>query len=200
MCPCRAGTARRSCWTKTSGVSARRSSFTDETVEFGHLQDRLDQQGVDVDADSDAYVRPHVGPVSCDHAHHGCGARLLHANPVCGEFKANPMWPWLYGAILLMFGLIIIAFHQYWRSLAAVIVSVVGWVMAARGVILLTVPQAYSAAGNAVYSSGATAAIWVVFICPGLGRALPDLRRLETATTHATRHGQTRPRIVPCRG
>ena len=28
------------------------------------------------------------------------------------EFKANPMWPWLFGAILLMFGLVIIAFHQ----------------------------------------------------------------------------------------
>jgi vacuolar-type H+-ATPase subunit I/STV1 len=84
------------------------------------------------------------------------------------EFEANPMWPWLYGAILLMFGLIIIAFHQYWRGLAAVIVSAVGWVMAARGVILLTVPQAYSAAGNAVYSSGATAAIWVVFVCLAL--------------------------------
>ena len=24
------------------------------------------------------------------------------------EFKANPMWPWLFGAILLMFGLVII--------------------------------------------------------------------------------------------
>ena len=43
------------------------------------------------------------------------------------EFKANPMWPWLYGAILLMGGLFIIAFHQYWRSPAAVIVSLVGW-------------------------------------------------------------------------
>jgi hypothetical protein len=84
------------------------------------------------------------------------------------EFKANPMWPWLYGAILLMFGLIIIAFHQYWRSPAAVIVSVVGWIMAVRGVILLTVPRAYNAAGNAVYSSGATAGIWVVGICLGL--------------------------------
>ena len=40
------------------------------------------------------------------------------------EFKANPMWPWLYGAILLIAGLVIIAFHQYWRSPAAVIVSV----------------------------------------------------------------------------
>ena len=66
------------------------------------------------------------------------------------EFKANPMWPWLFGAILLMFGLVIIAFHQYWRSPAAIIVSVVGWFLAIRGVLLLTVPQAYNAAGNAV--------------------------------------------------
>jgi hypothetical protein len=81
------------------------------------------------------------------------------------EFKANPMWPWLFGAILLMFGLVVIAFHQYWRSPAAIIVSVVGWFLAIRGVLLLTVPSAYDAAGNALYSSGATAAIWVVFIC-----------------------------------
>ena len=81
------------------------------------------------------------------------------------EFKANPMWPWLYGAILLMGGLVIIAFHQYWRSPAAIIVSVVGWFFAIRGVLLLTVPRAYDAAGNAVYSSGASAVIWVLFIC-----------------------------------
>lgn len=81
------------------------------------------------------------------------------------EFKANPMWPWLYGAILLMGGLFIIAFHQYWRGLAAIIVSLVGWFFAIRGILLLTVPQAYDAAGNAVYSSGASAVIWVLFIC-----------------------------------
>jgi len=81
------------------------------------------------------------------------------------EFKANPMWPWLFGAILLMFGLAIIAFHQYWRGPAAIIVSVLGWFLAIRGVLLLTVPGAYDAAGNAVYSSGATAAIWAVFLC-----------------------------------
>jgi hypothetical protein len=84
------------------------------------------------------------------------------------EFKATPMWPWLFGAILLMFGLVIIAFHQYWRSPAAIIVSVVGWFLAIRGVLLLTVPQAYSAAGDAIYSSGATVVIWVLFICLAL--------------------------------
>ena len=81
------------------------------------------------------------------------------------EFKANPMWPWLFGAILLIAGLVIIAFHQYWRSPAAIIVSLVGWFLAIRGVLLLTVPQAYNAAGDALYSSGATAAIWAVFLC-----------------------------------
>jgi hypothetical protein len=81
------------------------------------------------------------------------------------EFKANPMWPWLFGAILLIGGLIIIAFHQYWRGPAAVIVSLVGWFFAIRGVLLLTVPRAYDAAGDAIYSSGATAAIWVLFLC-----------------------------------
>ncbi|MBV8861621.1 MAG: hypothetical protein JO082_12480 [Mycobacterium sp.] len=81
------------------------------------------------------------------------------------EFKANPMWPWLFGAILLIAGLVIIAFHQYWRSPAAIIVSVVGWFLAIRGVLLLIVPGAYDAAGNALYNWGATALIWVVFIC-----------------------------------
>jgi hypothetical protein len=81
------------------------------------------------------------------------------------EFKANPMWPWLYGAILLMGGLFIIAFHQHWRTPAAVIVSVIGWFFAIRGLLLLTVPRDYEAAGNAVYSSGASAVIWVLFVC-----------------------------------
>jgi uncharacterized membrane protein len=91
--------------------------------------------------------------------------RASYMQELFTEFKANPMWPWLFGAILLMFGLVIIAFHQYWRGPAAIIVSVVGWFLAIRGVLLLTVPSAYDAAGNALYSSGATPVIWVVFIC-----------------------------------
>ena len=94
------------------------------------------------------------------------------------EFQANPMWPWLFGAILLIAGLIIIAFHQYWRSPAAVIVSLAGWFLAIRGVLLLTVPAAYNAAGNALYSSGATAVIWMIFICLAMAGLYLDLRRL----------------------
>jgi uncharacterized membrane protein len=98
----------------------------------------------------------------------GVAIRGSYMQTLFTEFKANPMRPWLFGANLLMFGLVSIAFHQYCRSPAAIIVSVVGWFLAIRGVLLLTVPQAYSAAGDAIYSSGATAVIWVLFICLAL--------------------------------
>jgi ABC-type Fe3+-siderophore transport system permease subunit len=58
--------------------------------------------------------------------------------------------------------------HQYWRGPAAIIASLVGWFLAIRGALLLTVPQSHSAAGNAIYSSGAIAAVHVLAICLGL--------------------------------
>lgn len=66
------------------------------------------------------------------------------------EFQANPIWPWLFGTLLLILGLIIIAFHQYWRGAAAIIVSGLGWFMAIRGVLLLAVPQSFNDAANAL--------------------------------------------------
>jgi FtsH-binding integral membrane protein len=107
-------------------------------------------------------LRPFFTIVPTTVAVRGSYMRTLFA-----EFKANPLWPWMFSAILLILGLVIIAFHQYWRSPAAIIVSVVGWFLAIRGVLLLTVPQAYDAAGDAVYSS-AIALIWVVFVCLAL--------------------------------
>jgi amino acid transporter len=48
---------------------------------------------------------------------------------------------WLAGGLLLFGGLIIIAHHQYWSSLAAVLISLFGWFLALRGVGLLAAPQ-----------------------------------------------------------
>ncbi len=45
---------------------------------------------------------------------------------ILSELGANSLWSWLSGGIELMGGLIIVAFHQYWRSVAAVIVSLLG--------------------------------------------------------------------------
>jgi hypothetical protein len=72
---------------------------------------------------------------------------LLH------EFTNDPMWQWVLGAVLLMWGSIIIAFHQYWRSAAAILVSLLGWFLAIRGVLVLAVPNVYNSAGNALEQS-----------------------------------------------
>lgn len=57
------------------------------------------------------------------------------------SFFTEPMWSWLFGALLLFCGLMIIAFHQFWRGLAPVIISLFGWFLALRGFVLLAVPQ-----------------------------------------------------------
>ena len=67
---------------------------------------------------------------------------LLH------EFTNDPMWQWVLGAVLLMWGSIIIAFHQYWRSAAAILVSLLGWFLAIRGVLVLAIPDIYDSAGK----------------------------------------------------
>jgi hypothetical protein len=85
-------------------------------------------------------------------------ARASDMRTLVSDFGANPAWPWVTGAFLLMGGLVVIALHQYWRSAAAVIVSVLGWVLALRGLFLMAFPQTFmSAVNNAV---GKTA-LWV---------------------------------------
>lgn len=68
-------------------------------------------------------------------------------------FASDPMWQWVLGAVLLLWGSVIIAFHQYWRSVAAVLVSLLGWFLTIRGVLILAVPHVYNAAGNVLEQS-----------------------------------------------
>ena len=94
--------------------------------------------------------------------------RASHMRTLFAEFETSPMWAWVLGAALLMFGLVIIALHQYWRSVAAVIVSLLGWFLAVRGLLLLIVPQAYNAAGDALAGPVANVAVRVGFACLAL--------------------------------
>ena len=57
------------------------------------------------------------------------------------SFSTDPMWPWALGALLFFAGLFVVAFHQYWRSLAAVLISLFGWFLLLRGFALLATPQ-----------------------------------------------------------
>ena len=85
-------------------------------------------------------------------------ARTSDMRTLLSAFEANPVWPWVTGAFLLIGGLIVIALHQYWRSRPAVLVSILGWVIALRGLLLLAFPQTFMSAANAAVGK---TALWV---------------------------------------
>jgi len=66
------------------------------------------------------------------------------------DFAANPLWPWVVGAFILVLGLIVVAVHTSWSNPPAVVISVVGWLLELRGVVLLAFPEAFMTAANAV--------------------------------------------------
>ena len=67
--------------------------------------------------------------------------RAAEMGAILADFAARPIWAWVLGTILLASGLVILAFHQYWRGAAAVAISLLGWFLFLRGVILLFAPQ-----------------------------------------------------------
>lgn len=89
--------------------------------------------------------------------------RATDMRALLSEFTANSMWSWVAGAFVLLFGLIIVAAHQYWRGPAAIIVSVLGWLVVLRGLFLLAFPEAFVSVANSVIGAQA----WWVAFCIG---------------------------------
>ena len=78
--------------------------------------------------------------------HHGAGTE--YGNGIVAFFE-NPALVWVTGSMMLLGGLLIIAHHQYWSSLAAILISLFGWFVALRGLALLVAPQLYARGGTA---------------------------------------------------
>ena len=95
--------------------------------------------------------------------------RTADMRAVISEFAAGALWPWMAGAFVLIGGLIIVALHQHWRGVAEIIVSVTGWLVVLRGVLLLAFPTAFVSMANSVMDMGA---LWrgacIVFAAIGL--------------------------------
>jgi hypothetical protein len=85
------------------------------------------------------------------------------------EFTVSNVWPWVMGAIILLSGIAIVAFHQYWRGLAAIIISVLGWLLVARGIFLLAFPDVFaSLAGRVIGATGIWTAVYIGMALIGL--------------------------------
>jgi hypothetical protein len=88
-------------------------------------------------------------------------ARASEMRGLLSQFTANSVWPWVTGAFTLLFGLVINAVHQYWRGAAAAIVSLLGWLIALRGLFLLTLPNAFDSMANTMIGAQA----WWITVC-----------------------------------
>jgi len=107
---------------------------------------------------------------------------------VLSDFTSSSLWAWVAGAFVLLAGLIVVALHQIWNGMAAIIVSALGWLVVARGVILLAFPGTFISIATHMMDAGAWwKAICVVFILLGLYLAyvgwMPDAGR---PGSHAT--------------
>ena len=96
-------------------------------------------------------------------------ARASHMRAILHDFGSSPVWPSMTGAFVLLGGLVVIAMHQYWRGAPAIIVSLVGWSSALKGLALLAFPEPYISAGeSAVDSGGWWRAVMVIVALFGL--------------------------------
>ncbi|UMB70893.1 hypothetical protein [Mycobacterium paraterrae] len=68
-------------------------------------------------------------------------------------YEANPLWSWVTGAFILVLGLTVIALHPFWRGVAAVLVSGLGWLVAVKGLVLVTASQWYYSLANSMIDS-----------------------------------------------
>ncbi|QZA08404.1 hypothetical protein K3U94_03550 [Mycolicibacter heraklionensis] len=57
------------------------------------------------------------------------------------QFSAEPLRTWTAGAFALLIGLVVIGLHPYWRGALAIIISVVGWLVAVKGFFLIMFPD-----------------------------------------------------------
>jgi hypothetical protein len=76
--------------------------------------------------------------------------RAADMRQLLSEFTASDVWPWVTGAFILIGGIAIVAFHQFWRGPAAIVVSVLGWLLVARGIFLLAFPDAFASLADRV--------------------------------------------------
>jgi hypothetical protein len=118
-------------------------------------------------------------------------ARAAEMPALISDFRANALWSWVAGPFVLIAGLVMIALHSYWRSPAAIVVSVLGWLVALRGLLLLAFPAAFISMANSMIDMGSLwRAVCIGFAAIGLYLAyvgwMPAPRRSPSQAASAT--------------
>ncbi|WP_343574835.1 hypothetical protein [Mycobacterium sp.] len=96
-------------------------------------------------------------------------ARTTEMSSLLSDFAANTLWSWLAGPFVLVGGLVIIALHSNWHGSAAIVVSISGWLVALRGLLVLAFPAAFVSMSRWMIEMGDQwRAVCIVFAAIGL--------------------------------
>lgn len=72
-------------------------------------------------------------------------ARSAHMREMLTAFESTPVWSWVVGAFVLLAGLVVVVLHPHWRGFTATVISLLGWLIVVRGVLLLAFPEVFAA-------------------------------------------------------
>ncbi len=117
-----------------------------------------------------------------------CGAAAAHTSEMSSltsDFAANSVWTWAFGPFVLLAGLVIVALHPYWRGLAAVLVSTLGWLVVLRGLLILDFPTTFVSMARSVIDQGD---VWraLCIVCAAIGVYLTYVGWMPVADRSAT--------------
>ncbi len=62
---------------------------------------------------------------------------------MAAEFFASPALCYTGGIMALLFGLVVLAFHEEWRGALGITVGIIGWLATAKGVFLIIYPNMF---------------------------------------------------------
>lgn len=96
-------------------------------------------------------------------------ARGRQMPTLMSEFSASAAWFWVTGALALLIGLTIVASHTRWQGAPAIIVSLFGLLITAKGILLVALPQvSVSTAEFLLSRNGLWQALMVLMTLVGL--------------------------------
>ena len=88
---------------------------------------------------------------------------------IIDAFAADPSAALLWGLMALLLGLTVLAFHQRWNGPVEIAITLLGWILILRGVILLLFPDEGILVARAILSAAPQAIIVIGAVVAAIG-------------------------------
>ena len=72
----------------------------------------------------------------------GILVNIKNYQKMIGDFISNSALVYIGGVMSLLFGLLILAFHNVWEANLAVLITIFGWLGLVKGIVLIVLPKA----------------------------------------------------------